>query len=235
MQLDNNDTGEGGCINFALMKSQMAMASSTSHTSDLNSSCGKSQPLAPIEASPKPRKARRMRRLRCDISHSFVAVLGCFIALLSAPSQITRHGGVLVEAGNNYYQYGGNYNYENYQGNNQNNGGGGGGQYNYNYNDDGNGGNNDDAAYDDYYGNGDDGKNNYNNDDNDDANDDANDDGGYNVYNNDDVNDDGDDGADKGYSDAEEAAYANADDDVFHWNSNVGFDGVSVMPISCIN
>ncbi|KAL7565641.1 hypothetical protein ACA910_018999 [Epithemia clementina (nom. ined.)] len=31
------------------------------------------------------------------------------------------------------------------------------------------------------------------------------------------------------------AQYANTDDDVFHWNSNVGFDGVSVMPVSCIN
>ena len=36
-------------------------------------------------------------------------------------------------------------------------------------------------------------------------------------------------------SNEEAAAYANADDDVFHWNSNVGFDGVSVMPLSCIN
>jgi len=26
-----------------------------------------------------------------------------------------------------------------------------------------------------------------------------------------------------------------ADDDLFHWNANVGFDGVSVMPLSCIN
>jgi hypothetical protein len=25
------------------------------------------------------------------------------------------------------------------------------------------------------------------------------------------------------------------DDDTFHWNSNVGFEGVSVMPVSCIN
>jgi hypothetical protein len=25
------------------------------------------------------------------------------------------------------------------------------------------------------------------------------------------------------------------DDDTFHWNSNEGFEGVSVMPVSCIN
>jgi hypothetical protein len=27
----------------------------------------------------------------------------------------------------------------------------------------------------------------------------------------------------------------NADDDVFHWNTNVGFGGISIMPLSCIN
>jgi hypothetical protein len=26
-----------------------------------------------------------------------------------------------------------------------------------------------------------------------------------------------------------------ADDDLFHWDNNVGFDGVSIMPVSCIN
>ena len=25
------------------------------------------------------------------------------------------------------------------------------------------------------------------------------------------------------------------DDDLFHWNKNVGFDGVSIMPVSCVN
>lgn len=30
-------------------------------------------------------------------------------------------------------------------------------------------------------------------------------------------------------------AAAAVDDDVFHWDQNVGFDGVSVMPLSCIN
>jgi hypothetical protein len=33
----------------------------------------------------------------------------------------------------------------------------------------------------------------------------------------------------------EQKQYQNADDDTFHWNSNIGFDGVSVMPLSCIN
>ena len=26
-----------------------------------------------------------------------------------------------------------------------------------------------------------------------------------------------------------------ADDDLFHWSDNLGFDGVSVMPVSCVN
>lgn len=30
-------------------------------------------------------------------------------------------------------------------------------------------------------------------------------------------------------------SYQYSDDDVFHWNQNVGFDGVSIMPLSCIN
>jgi len=25
------------------------------------------------------------------------------------------------------------------------------------------------------------------------------------------------------------------DDDLFHWDNKVGFDGVSIMPVSCIN
>ena len=33
----------------------------------------------------------------------------------------------------------------------------------------------------------------------------------------------------------EQKQYQNTDDDTFHWNSNIGFDGVSVMPLSCIN
>ena len=33
----------------------------------------------------------------------------------------------------------------------------------------------------------------------------------------------------------EQQQYQNTDDDTFHWNSNIGFDGVSVMPLSCIN
>lgn len=33
----------------------------------------------------------------------------------------------------------------------------------------------------------------------------------------------------------EQSQYQNTDDDTFHWNSNKGLDGVSVMPLSCIN
>lgn len=33
----------------------------------------------------------------------------------------------------------------------------------------------------------------------------------------------------------EQKQYQNTDDDTFHWNDNIGFDGVSVMPLSCIN
>jgi hypothetical protein len=33
----------------------------------------------------------------------------------------------------------------------------------------------------------------------------------------------------------EQKQYQDADDDTFHWNQNIGFDGVSVMPLSCIN
>lgn len=41
-------------------------------------------------------------------------------------------------------------------------------------------------------------------------------------------------GSDNSYQ-KEQKQYQNADDDVFHWNANIGFDGVSVMPLSCIN
>ena len=33
----------------------------------------------------------------------------------------------------------------------------------------------------------------------------------------------------------EQKQYQDTDDDTFHWNQNIGFDGVSVMPLSCIN
>ena len=33
----------------------------------------------------------------------------------------------------------------------------------------------------------------------------------------------------------EQNQYQDTDDDTFHWNQNIGFDGVSVMPLSCIN
>jgi hypothetical protein len=33
----------------------------------------------------------------------------------------------------------------------------------------------------------------------------------------------------------EQQAFQYNDDDSFHWNTNVGFDGVSVLPLSCVN
>ena len=62
----------------------------------------------------------------------------------------------------------------------------------------------------------------------------------YNDYGNnygaDDVAANGDDAAAQDDAYASEAEqYQNNDDDTFHWNENIGFDGVSVMPISCIN
>lgn len=38
-----------------------------------------------------------------------------------------------------------------------------------------------------------------------------------------------------GYADDWVASNQNIDDDMFHWSENIGFDGVSVMPLSCIN
>jgi len=81
------------------------------------------------------------------------------------------------------------------------------------------------AADDDYNGNDD-----ANNNQNDDAvaNDDANNQG-------DDFYADNDDNYQYDEAANGEGQYRDLDDDTFHWNANVGFDGVSVMPISCIN
>ena len=70
----------------------------------------------------------------------------------------------------------------------------------------------------------------------------------YDDYNNNQYNNNqqADDAGQAGYDDYfkhadddayinEKEAFYNKDDDTFHWNANVGFDGVSVMPISCIN
>ena len=46
------------------------------------------------------------------------------------------------------------------------------------------------------------------------------------------VNDDAIQQQQVAYDDQMDAAW---EDDLFHWNSNVGFDGVSIMPVSCIN
>lgn len=37
------------------------------------------------------------------------------------------------------------------------------------------------------------------------------------------------------YNDDWAESNVNIDDDMFHWSDNIGFDGVSVMPLSCIN
>ena len=40
------------------------------------------------------------------------------------------------------------------------------------------------------------------------------------------------------YGRSDDWAATNADivdDDLFHWDNNVGFDGVSIMPVSCVN
>lgn len=33
----------------------------------------------------------------------------------------------------------------------------------------------------------------------------------------------------------EQQQYSTHDDDVFHWDENAGFEGVSVMPVSCVS
>lgn len=37
------------------------------------------------------------------------------------------------------------------------------------------------------------------------------------------------------YEDDWVASNKNVDDDMFHWSDQVGFDGVSIMPVSCVN
>jgi hypothetical protein len=71
--------------------------------------------------------------------------------------------------------------------------------------------------------------------------------GGYysNRYDDDAANDDqqqdaaaaGDDAAAEydNYQDDWVASNTNVDDDMFHWSDQVGFDGVSLMPVSCVN
>ena len=98
--------------------------------------------------------------------------------------------------------------------------------YYYYYNDD-NGNANDDAN-----------NNNNNNNAGDDGNANQNgDDDGYAAEN---ANDDkaaaaSDDKYGGEYQDDWAAKNAVSNDDLFHWNSNVGFDGVSIMPVSCVN
>ena len=57
-----------------------------------------------------------------------------------------------------------------------------------------------------------------------------NDDGDDAAYNGDD-----DDASSAAYYSKERGSYTFSDDDSFHWNNNIGFDGVSILPLSCIN
>jgi len=113
---------------------------------------------------------------------------------------------------------------------------------------------NDDGFKYNYYGN--DNNNNNNNNNNDDynsyaGNDDAsaNDDGNNQNQNQNQANyrdddyylrnkqyyvDDDTANQDDAYQ-KEQEQYQDKDDDEFHWDENMGFDGVSIMPLSCIN
>ena len=114
---------------------------------------------------------------------------------------------------------------------------------------------NDDGFKYNYYGN-DNNNNNNNNNNNDDynsyaGNDDAsaNDDGNNQNQNQNQANyrdddyylrnkqyyvDDDTANQDDAYQ-KEQEQYQDKDDDEFHWDENMGFDGVSIMPLSCIN
>ena len=114
--------------------------------------------------------------------------------------------------------------------------------YNNNYNKNYNNNNNYNSNNNNNYNNNNNNYNNYNNDDgkkNDDGNK-NNDDGkgGDDYYADDGAAAQTDDGANvwKDYSNDDWAkTNMQKDDDLFHWNTNVGFDGVSIMPVSCVN
>ena len=79
------------------------------------------------------------------------------------------------------------------------------------------------ASDDNYQGN------NYYNNNTDDANTEDDDAGNYTYKNS---------GASNYYGQIDDWVNYNkdfGDDDLFHWNKNVGFDGVSIMPVSCVN
>lgn len=183
-------------------------------------------------------QASKINFLEADASlpSSFLSITA-LLAVTNLLSSITP------VAANQYQQQYYNYNKDNYS--NRNN-------YNQNYN---NGYNNN--RYNNY--NGDDQYSNdvyqmnyYNNDNN------NNDDGGNANNYGGNSNYYGDDGSSNKYDDAyandDDAAAAAADDDgqqqeqeasvddltsfeddLFHWDTSIGFDGVSIMPVSCIN
>jgi hypothetical protein len=195
------------------------------------------------------------KQRRSSLTVKTLSRIPCIVFFLSCSllfPDIQRMGGILVLAGN-YNGY-----YYNYYNNNNGNGNNNYGNYNGYYNDDKVA----DAANDDGNSANDDGNNNANDDGGNNAAAAATDDANNNQ---DDTVADGDDlvqeesysaaqqGEDDYYAADDAAAdmgddnaylnedmsyqqsYQLADDDVFHWNENVGFSGVSILPLSCVN
>jgi hypothetical protein len=142
-----------------------------------------------------------------------VSVWWVAAAFLGIVSVVPRQGSLYVTAANGYddyygYQQNNNGNDDQYNQQNYQNNGGYDDQYQNN------------AGYDDQYNNGGGGGDDfYQADDN------------YDAYDGDDysVNNRGDDGY------FNQNQYQDNDDDTFHWDGDVGFGGVSIMPLSCIN
>ena len=160
-------------------------------------------------------KDDRGRRKACRRTRKKMAIQPMVICVLALLSSVARGSyDDYYAAYDDAYAANKNYYDDQYK---ANNGGGGGDDAYYtddaNSNDDAAAG--DDAAADDQNAAGDDAAG----DDAAVAGDDANSSGG---------------GGDDAYA-QEQRNYQLSDDDLFHWNANVGFGGVSVMPASCIN
>ena len=159
-------------------------------------------------------KDDRGRRKACRRTRKKMAIQPMVICVLALLSSVARGSyDDYYAAYDDAYAANKNYYDDQYK---ANNGGGGDDAYytdDANSNDDAAAG--DDAAADDQNAAGDDAAG----DDAAVAGDDANSSGG---------------GGDDAYA-QEQRNYQLSDDDLFHWNANVGFGGVSVMPASCIN
>ena len=159
-------------------------------------------------------KDDRGRRKACRRTRKKMAIQPMVICVLALLSSVARGSyDDYYAAYDDAYAANKNYYDDQYK---ANNGGGGDDAYytdDANSNDDAAAG--DDAAADDQNAAGDDAAG----DDAAVAGDDANSGGG---------------GGDDAYA-QEQRNYQLSDDDLFHWNANVGFGGVSVMPASCIN